>query len=392
MLDNSDIQDNLTNEDSYDSLVATIEASQGFLTLLIASCEPGLFQNQLIGRYEAELAPEIPSYRIRLNQLEPSLRGGLEELVNETPQLKLPKASGVITVTGAADLEEMMGASHFGKDTLFLTKFLPTLPPLSKGGARIQSPFLPNRDAPEMTLWETEEKSPLDKFFGYLQWTREGLRAFPYPIVLWVTPKILTRLSMASPDFWSWRSGVFRFVSPVREETTVKSIDTRDGGIISYEKLSDLPLDELLEQINQIEKIEKSQAISPLLATLYDRVGQAYTNQVILGKSENRQWEIEQAIEYFQKAITLQTNLNLKADRVNSLRRLGNFYYDRGQYKEAELFHKEAIEIARQIGDISGEAASLVSLGNSYQQHVLGNRAENLELAIAAYHNALLVL
>ena len=85
MIDNSDIQDHLTNEDSYDSLVATIEASQGFLTLLIASCEPGSFQNNLIRRYEAELARDIPSYRVKLNQLEPSLRGGLEALVNETP-------------------------------------------------------------------------------------------------------------------------------------------------------------------------------------------------------------------------------------------------------------------------------------------------------------------
>ncbi|MCP2729095.1 hypothetical protein [Limnofasciculus baicalensis] len=39
------------------------------------------------------------------------------------------------------------GASHFGKDTHFLTKKTPQ-PPLSKGGARIQPAFLPKQDAP----------------------------------------------------------------------------------------------------------------------------------------------------------------------------------------------------------------------------------------------------
>ncbi len=51
-----------------------------------------------------------------------------------------------------------MGASHFGKDTSFLTKFLPPQPPLSKGGARIQPAFLPNRDAPNNILVQQVKK------------------------------------------------------------------------------------------------------------------------------------------------------------------------------------------------------------------------------------------
>ncbi len=40
-------------------------------------------------------------------------------------------------------IPQMLGGSHFGKDTRFLTKFLPPQPCLSKGGARIQPGFLP---------------------------------------------------------------------------------------------------------------------------------------------------------------------------------------------------------------------------------------------------------
>lgn len=239
MLDNATVEKDLTNEDSYDSLVAVIEASQGMLALLIASCEPGSFQNRLIERYEAELAPNIPSYRVTLNHSEPSLRGALEQLVQENPYLKQPQASAVITVTGAAEL---------------LT----------------------------IKLRETEEKSELERFFGYLQWTREGLRAFPYPIVLWVTPTILPRLSIAAPDFWSWRNGVFRFVAPVVEAKTSFLGIEEISPLLMSETSDSLPLDELEEQIAQIQK---QNDLSPALATLYDRVGQAYTNRITSGKS-----------------------------------------------------------------------------------------------------------
>jgi tetratricopeptide (TPR) repeat protein len=47
--------------------------------------------------------------------------------------------------------------------------------------------------------------------------------------------------------------------------------------------------------------------------------------------------------------------------------RLGNAYYSLGQYQRAIEFHQQHNEIAREIGDRSGEAASLGNLGNAYQ-------------------------
>ena len=99
MLNSESLDDQLINEDSYDGLVSLIEASQGVLSLLISSCKPGDFQTQIINRYEAELARQIPCYRVVLNQKEPSLRAALEQLVNDRPELKAPHASAAITVT-----------------------------------------------------------------------------------------------------------------------------------------------------------------------------------------------------------------------------------------------------------------------------------------------------
>src|SRR4028118_1529724 len=232
---NSEIADEQSiNEDSYDGLVSLIEASQGVFSVLIASCKPGDFQTQIINRYEAELAPHIPSYRVVLNQKEPSLRAALEELVNDRPELKAPHASGAITVTGTEALMD--------------------------SGSKADS----------------NHQSELSRFFGYLQWTREGLREFPFPIVLWVTPNILSRLSLEAPDFWSWRSGVFRFVSPAVPETGVVNTTGESSLLIEPERRQSLPLDELLEQV---ENVEKQARETPALATVYNRVANAYRSE-----------------------------------------------------------------------------------------------------------------
>jgi hypothetical protein len=48
MLDSITIESDLTNnQDSYEGLISTIEISQGMLVLIIASCVPGAFQDEL---------------------------------------------------------------------------------------------------------------------------------------------------------------------------------------------------------------------------------------------------------------------------------------------------------------------------------------------------------
>ncbi|TAG12383.1 MAG: tetratricopeptide repeat protein, partial [Oscillatoriales cyanobacterium] len=135
-----------------------------------------------------------------------------------------------------------------------------------------------------MEIVSKSGSSELSRFFGYLQWTREGLREFPYPIVIWVTPKILSRLSLEAPDFWSWRSGVFRFVAPTVEETGVINQTWEKSPLIESETRLILPLDELLEQV---ESLEKQAMETPALATLYNRVANAYANRLKTRQTEN---------------------------------------------------------------------------------------------------------
>jgi tetratricopeptide (TPR) repeat protein len=286
----------------------------------------------LIDRYEAELAPSIPSYRIQLDRSEPSLRQALENLVDRHPELQVPKASAVITATGAADLLAFK-------------------------------------------LGDSEENSALDRFFGYLQWTREGLREFPFPIVLWVTPQILTQLSSKAPDFWSWRGGVFRFTTPAFVSDRTTFTPTIDSSF-KPESASDLPIDELLEQVAQISAKNPNSAT---LSTLFDRLGQAYTDRIDGNGAENR----ATAIEYFQRSLAIQGKLGL--NRFNTLVRLANLYRRLSNWNEAEALDLECLKIQTESGDRAGMASSWGVLGD-----IARNRGD-YDKAEALYNQSLTV-
>ncbi|MEZ2304120.1 MAG: tetratricopeptide repeat protein [Microcoleus sp.] len=357
MLDSEIVDYKSINEDSYDGLVSLIEASKGVLSLLIASCQPGDFQTQMINRYEAELAPKIRCYRVVLNQKEPSLRAALEQLVQDCPELKEPHASAAITVTGTEALMEFVSQA------------------------------------------DSNHRSELSRFFGYLQWTREGLREFPYPIVLWVTPKILSRLSIEAPDFWSWRSGVFRFVAPAVEETGVINQDWTNPPLIELETKQTLPLDELLEQV---ENIEQQGMDTPVLATLYNRVARAYANRLKTRETKNYSQERSLAIDFFHKSLALQQKLNLLRAQSDTLLGLGDLYYTTADYSRivgsraenlemAIAFYKAALTVLTLEDFPEKWAATQNNLANAYRNRINGSRADNLEMAIAFYEAALTV-
>lgn len=158
------------NEDAYDEMMRAIEASQGILSILIAVCDDRLLRSQIIDLYETELRSAFHPVRLTLDRQEPSLRAAIATWLAKNSKVQAENSALVLTITGT--------------DELLLN---------------LQS--------------ETGDLTQLDKFYGYLQWTREGLREFPYPIVLWVTREMLKGLSRRSPDFWSWRRGVYRFVT-----------------------------------------------------------------------------------------------------------------------------------------------------------------------------------
>jgi tetratricopeptide (TPR) repeat protein len=319
------------NELAYEKLVTVIEASKGTLALLIAVCDDSKFRDLIIQRYERELKSDFETYRLQLARTEPSLRAALGTWAEQQGQ---PSTSAMLTVTGAEDL------------LWFNLK--------DEDGARTE----------------------VEKFFGYLQWGREGLREFPYPIVLWITPRIFKNLSLKAPDFWSWRKGVFRFVSDEVPEPSVLNHD-RDVPLSFSESDSFLlPLEDLQELIAATEEREGTEA--PLLGTLYGRLAQVYQRRIERGEAKNLQEERTLAIENYQKAIALQTKLHHDSALVNTLIDLGNFYLFQGILQKSMPLFQQSLQIAQTIGDRNGEAVSIVGLGSAYG--ALGQYLRAIEL------------
>jgi tetratricopeptide (TPR) repeat protein len=369
------------NEETYEALISLIENSQGRLAPIVVGCDDEILRDNVIDRYETEAAiAKISAYRITLGS-EPNISAGLAHLKASETYLQ-SNGEAVFTVTGA-----------------------------------------------EFLLWikthEEDAQSELDKFFGYLQWTREALREYPYPIVLWVPHRLLRQMSQRAPDFWSWRKAVLRFVDEsVVYDAQVDHKQLNPTVEVEPEETFLPPPEELLEEIQQLEARSPSSAS---LATLYNKLGKVYAWRVEHGKSRNLEEEKEAAIKAFKQAIINQ-QLHEDNTSINGLTDLGNFLYgqsnfkeaietyqeslnlsrksqDRqleavslaglgvvnhavGQYQRAIDFQQQALEIVRTIGDKQGEANALGNLGNAYQflgqyQRAIDFQQQYLEIARA---------
>jgi tetratricopeptide (TPR) repeat protein len=311
------------NEVNFLDLLVAIETSNKHLSLLLAVCDRDRLRNSLTERYEQELASEgIKSYRVTIDRQEPSLFAAINQLVEAEPYLQAGNPA-VITVEGVVSL------SSFASE---------------------------------------DERSPVDKFLGYLQWTREGMRQFAFPIVIWVTEHIHNEISRKAQDFYSWREGVFFFES-IQEEPiepiVVEPVRLPDPETDDL----DLPIDELLVYIAQREAAGQEDAS---LATFYTLLARAY----------RRDNQIEQAISTWQKAISLQEKLNLYLDLATSLNNLGLLYDYLGKYSKAEPLVHQSLEIREQrLGEEHPDVAqSLSNLAELYREQGKYTEAEPLLL------------
>ncbi|MEM8503457.1 MAG: hypothetical protein AAF716_09920 [Cyanobacteria bacterium P01_D01_bin.1] len=153
------------NQDALDNLLVAIEASGRRLGIYIAVCDEPQLKAEIVDRYERELSPAFRHYRLTLNADEPSLKALLIAQVRSDDYLQ-QGGQAVMTILGAERLRSLRSGT---------------------------------------------ERSQQETFFGYLQWTREGLQDFPFAIVLWVTDDMQKQLIQRAPDFWSWRREVVRF-------------------------------------------------------------------------------------------------------------------------------------------------------------------------------------
>jgi tetratricopeptide (TPR) repeat protein len=175
-----DFWQEVDNDKSYDRLTMAIRFSDtDRLNIFIAVCDQPTIQEEVIDRYTAELQSGFHCHQLTVSSNDISTKKLLYELIDREPIILQPYNKTVVSITGAADL------------------------PASSNSATLQKRY--GRE--DITRTDQE------MFFSSLQWTREGLREFHFPIIIWVTKALYDRMVQEAPDFWSWRKGVFFFKS-----------------------------------------------------------------------------------------------------------------------------------------------------------------------------------
>jgi tetratricopeptide (TPR) repeat protein len=341
-LTNTDFWEQIDNEESYTDLVMAIEfSSRDRVSLFIAVCDFDLVQQAIIDRYTNQLSPEFRAYRVDLDPQHLSVSGSIASLVDRETYLQTD-GKAVVSVVGATAL----------------------------------SPY----------RLDPATKSDRDTFFGYLQWMRESFSDFHFPIVLWVSKNIYNLMLSETPDFWSWREGVFFFKSD-SNEVNWEIINFHDP--INNDRTLALAASESIsiEDLKQlIERTNEQNTESPLLVTLYNRLGRLYVNRLETGKYDNYKTEQNLAIECFQKAIDLasKSDPEIDIDLATSLNNLAYLYRSIGKYAQAEPLYVRALAIKEeQLGaNHPSTATSLNNLAALYES--IGKYAQAEPLYVRA--------
>ncbi|MGD1851588.1 MAG: tetratricopeptide repeat protein, partial [Cyanophyceae cyanobacterium] len=227
-----------------------------------------------------------------------------------------------------------------------------------------------------------DDEGRLKRCFGYLQWTREGLRQFAMPIVFWVPSRLREKMVRGAPDFWSWRDGVFAFES----ETVVlgqSGIVNGEGNKVTGDKFITPPGDLSVGVKFSVEELRASlkEAIAQFgeqskpVADLYRQLGKRY-------EAYQTRAGYGQAIDYFDRALNCYRQLDRKSGMGRVLLDLGNTFYRLSQNREAIDFYEQSLGIKREIGDRNGEANSLIGLGLAWAK--LNKKREAKENLTAA--------
>jgi tetratricopeptide (TPR) repeat protein len=317
------------NQRTFTRLMVSIASGMGKLNLLLAVCDRATERDGWVQRYEAELAVQGKRcYRVKLDGEQPSLKQSLLDL--QATGVELGEGA-VVTVMGAAELLDLR-LNH-------------------------------------------EDRSALERLFFSLQWTRESLRGFECPIVIWITNRVADGMATMAPDFWSWRgNSVFEFERSDDVEV-LANVPVGDDFSDAIQILKPKSFDQKTElgkkaaaQWQELEDLLEADPDSPLLARLYQNLG--FTER------DRGNWDSAETV--LKKAIQLHRIANNRSSEAFCLGCLGDIERKRGNWDKAEQLYRQSLQLRKELGDRSGMASSWGVLGDIERNRGNWDKAEQL--------------
>jgi hypothetical protein len=131
-----------------------------------------------------------------------------------------------------------------------------------------------------MVLWGLQKLTPpiADAVLRQLNFHRDALAALKVPIVIWLTNELLSRFPGLAPDFWSRRTGIYRFTPQPTRELISRLFSKGKGGASSAHR-SDIAkaIDEIRDSERALRKCLRTDSFKvehpdALMAKIRDNV------------------------------------------------------------------------------------------------------------------------
>ncbi|MEH2370732.1 tetratricopeptide repeat protein [Nostoc sp.] len=236
-----------------------------------------------------------------------------------------------------------------------------------------------------------------------LNFVRDSYRkTVPHPLLFILPDYAISRLAKFAPDFWAWKSGLFRFktteltrdraiANTLNTEINIERLPTPEqqeridllhGLLMEYHPTGEIPSPEHLRNccniLNELGKAYLSQH-KPIKAREYlEKAGKIakqfpdYSLEIEvmnqLGKSYQQQRQFESANSYHQQALDIAKKQKNRPAVANSLFYLGNVSLNMRQFHQARDYYQQVLEIKIEFGARYSSASTYHQLGMVAQQ------------------------
>jgi tetratricopeptide (TPR) repeat protein len=228
----------------------------------------------------------------------------------------------------------------------------------------------------EQSIGMTGDYPPMLQDLNFVR--DDFVKSIPHPLLFCLPDYAITRLARYAPDFWAWKSGLFRFqTSAITQANALsRTLDSEQihGSLDLAEKQERIDLLQRLLMEYQPSGHEQTQASLKTCLNILNELGVLYRSQGDVVKAE----------QMFQDALAQITDepelLSIKASLFYGL---GFLYDDLGKPEEAIALSEQSLELSERIGDLQGKAATL------HQIAILYTNQGEVEKAIALYQQSL---
>jgi tetratricopeptide (TPR) repeat protein len=204
--------------------------------------------------------------------------------------------------------------------------------------------------------------------------------AVPYPILFCLPSYQITSFANHAPDFWAWKSGLFKFKSVEIESKFINSLLV-DHNRIRQTSESQSRVDLLLRLLVEYEADPNNVNLSTLVSILQQ------LGSVLRSRQEWREAEAD-LIEALR---IVEENPSLSIPNTNILIDLADVYREQRKYDEAEQLCHQILNLDRDFLSHQLWAETNNILGLIYTDNQQGNITENLENAISCFQSVLTI-